>query len=164
MKMKNNKPGVYKNKTSVPVANPRGEVSQKRADLKKKAEVQKEVVEQDLGKIKKDARTVLLMAGAAFVTFQVVRALTKDKKPVNKDTPDPVPAKKTNPVNPITSAPTEKDGLGKVVFTWIKNEVVSYAAGKIKDLVYNYVQSRINKQQNVEEDTANTHSEKETRD
>lgn len=145
----------------MPATNPKVEVSQKRADLKRKAEQQKAVVADDLTKIKKDARVVLFAAGAALITFGVVRALTKEKP---KPTPSPKPGEpvELTPVCPPTDE--TKESWGKMIFKWVAKEVVSYAAEKVKDVVYNYVQSRINKEENVEEDTANTYSEKETRD
>lgn len=161
---KNNHSIVYQNKASQPVGNPRGEVSQKRADLKHRAELQKEAVEMDLMKIKKDARKVLFIAGAAFVTFQVVRALTKEKKPDEHKQPEPSPTPTPDAPPTGPSPVAEKQNFGAMVFKWIKNEVVSYAAGRVKDYVYNYVQSRINKQQNAEENTSDTDSEKAARD
>ncbi|OJJ23023.1 hypothetical protein BKI52_01330 [marine bacterium AO1-C] len=158
---KNNHSAVNQknNHSSQLTVNPRGEMSQKRADLKEKATLQKEMVSNDLTKIKKDARTVLLVAGAAFVTFQAVRALTKEKKkpePAPKPTPKPTPEEPT-PVQ-------EKQGLGQMITNWVKGQVIAYAAEKAKDLVWKYVQSRINKQQNAEERTSDTDQEKAGRD
>lgn len=158
MKKKNNNLNVYKNKSVVSTTNPKVEVSKKRADLKQKAELQKAVVTDDLTKIKKDARKVLFVAGAALVTFGIVRALTKEKP---KPQPNP-PPKEPTPVCPPTEE--KEDSWGKMIFKWVAKEAVSYAAEKVKSIVYNYVHSRINKEQNVEEDTANTYSKKETRD
>ncbi|EAY26833.1 hypothetical protein M23134_04783 [Microscilla marina ATCC 23134] len=137
-------------------ANPVGEVSQMRASLKEKAKEQKALVTNDLTKIKKDTGTVLLAAGTAFVTFQIIRALTKSKDEPVDEVDEPAP---------IICPPVEKkESWGKLVLMWVGREVVSYAAEKVRDVAHDYVQSLINKEKNVEEDTANTHSEKETRD
>ena len=63
-----------------------------RSDLREKAAWQKENVAGDLKKMKKDTHKILLVAGAAFVTFQVVKALTKEKK---KPAPTPEPDRKS---------------------------------------------------------------------
>lgn len=168
--MKKNNSTVHNNKSSQPLVNPRGEMSQKRADLKEKATLQKDLVAGDLKKIKKDASKVLLVAGAAFVTFQLVKAITKEKKQP-EPTPTPNPPHEEQP--PVSAPPPKKDrkedkkeekGFGQMLFNWVKGQVISYAAEKVKEQVWKYVQSRINKQQNAEEDTSDTEREKTTRD
>ena len=164
--MKKNNSTVHNNKPSQPLVNPRGEMSQKRADLKEKATLQKDLVAGDLKKIKKDAGKVLLVAGAAFVTFQLVKAITKEtKKPEPSPTPNP-PHEEQPPVSAPPSGEDKKEekGFGQMLFDWVKGQVISYAAEKVKDQVWKYVQSRINKQQNAEEHTSDTDREKTTRD
>ena len=160
---KNNHSDVHQknNHSSQLTVSARGEMSQKREDLKQKATVQKEIVANDLQKIKKDARTVLLVAGAAFVTFQAVRALTKEKK---KPTPTPDPAPNPNPAPEEPAPVQEKQGWAETLVSWVKGQIISYAAEKAKDLVWKYVQSRINKQQDDEERTSDTDQEKAGRD
>ena len=147
------------NHSSQLTVNPRGEMSQKRADLKEKAALQKETVAKDLQKIKKDARTVLLVAGAAFVTFQVVKSLTKEKK---KTEPTPTPTPNPAPEEPAPIQ--EKQGLADMITSWVKGQIIAYAAEKAKDLIWKYVQSRINKQQNAKERTSDSDQEKAGRD
>ncbi|WP_299461037.1 hypothetical protein [uncultured Microscilla sp.] len=155
-KNENNNPNAYQNEPSMLAADPVGEVSQIRASLKEKAKEQKALVTDDLSKIKKDTGIVLLAAGTAFVTFQVIRALTKSKTE---------PVDEANEPAPVICPPVEKkESWGKLVLMWVGREVFSYATEKARVIAYDYAQSLINKNKNVEEDTANTHSEKETRD
>lgn len=143
------------------VTNPRGEMSQKRADLREKAAWQKENVAGDLKKMKKDTHKILLVAGAAFVTFQVVKALTKEKK---KPAPTPEPAPPLNP-SPEQPAPIqEPQGWGAMIVGWAKGQIFAYAAEKAKELVWKYVQSRINKKQDAEERTSDSNQEEAGRD